>query len=665
MEPPRRTPQPRGVQAPLVLTGGTRPPTVDGTAQDALPRMGPPMSSRSLLLLVTLALIACDRSVRSSSADVGWMGYSNSLDGQRYSTLDQINASTVARLRPICELMLGEEGPFQTGPVVVGDTMFITTAHTTVAMDATTCSVRWRQVDSSGAQDPISVNRGVAYLGGRLFRGMPGTRLAALDAASGKVLWDVKVGDLDHGEFVSSAPVAWRGTVFAGLAGGDWGVRGRVMAFDGATGKELWRFYTVPMGSERGAETWHIPSTAERGGGGMWTSYTLDTLSGELFVPVGNPAPDFQPHVRPGDNLFTNSVVVLDAKTGALKWWYQVTPSDGFDYDVGAPPTLYPTRAGEPRVAIGSKDGHVYAVDRRSHRLVFKTPVTTILNADKVPTPDGVRACPGPLGGVEWNSPALDPATGTIYVGAVDWCATFKSGEQEHKPGDLYMGTMNVQEPLDSARGWVVALDGEQGRVRWKRRMPAPVVAGVTPTAGGLVFTGDLAGDFYALDAATGAVRLRTGTGGAIAGGVVSYAVDGKQYVATTSGNVSRSTFKTTGSPRIVVMAVGVPEAPRQAVSLPEVDPQGRLATAGADSGATRGKQLYTQFCSGCHGTRAEGGTAPSLIGASAPKDLAAIVAFVKDPKPPMPDLHPSPLSDADVDAVARYVRSLQDASRQ
>jgi len=357
-----------------------------------------------VIAIAALFIAGCDRDATSTrggqaekpaAENVGWPGYSNTYDGQRFARLDQINTSNVEQLKTVCELKLGEEGPFQTGPVVIGDTMFLTTAHTTVAMDSTTCAVHWRHVDASGQRDPISVNRGLAYLDGRVFRGMPGARLAALDAKSGKIIWDVKVGDLALGEFVSSAPVAWNGIVYVGLAGGDWGIRGRVMGFDATTGRELWRFYTIPMGSERGAETWHIPDTAKRGGGGMWTSYTLDTNSSELFVPVGNPAPDFAPDSRPGDNLFTNSVVVLDAKSGALKWWYQATPSDGFDYDIGAAPMLYSVGNGEGRVAIGSKDGHVYGVNRKTHALVFKTPVTTILNANKKPTREGIRACPG------------------------------------------------------------------------------------------------------------------------------------------------------------------------------------------------------------------------------------------------------------------------------
>jgi alcohol dehydrogenase (cytochrome c) len=616
---------------------------------------------------IGLSITACSRD-RNTAAPTrsDWPGYNRSPDGQRYSSLSQIDTRNVARLNPICELKLGEEGPFQTGPIVVGDTMFLTTARTTVAMNAATCAVIWRHIDQGDRQDPIAVNRGAAYLDGRVYRGMPGARLAALDAATGKVVWDVKVGEPTTSEFLSSAPIAWRGTVFIGLAGGDWGIRGRVMGFDAVTGREKWRFNTIPMGSERGAESWEIPATAERGGGGMWTSYTLDTIAGELFVPVGNPSPDFAPHVRPGANLFTNSVVVLDAATGALKWWHQATPNDGFDWDMSAAPMLYTTSAGAPRVAIAGKDGFLFSVDRTSHAVVFKTPLTTIVNADKAPTAQGTFACPGALGGVEWNGPALDPETRTVYAGTVDWCATFKTVEKvaTHKAGDMYMGTALVNAGADSVRGWVIAVEGDRGAVRWKFNAPAPVVAGVTPTAGGLLFTGDLAGNFYAFDKATGRVLYTTNAGGAIAGGVITYAVGGRQYVATTAGNVSRLTFQTTGSPRLIVMGVDGARGSLTRVSLAEVPP---LQTTGgpavaANTPAAHGQQLFGQNCAACHGQRGDGATAPALTTA-ARKDLEAIVAFVKNPAPPMPKLYPTPLSDADVRAVAEYVRVLQQAT--
>lgn len=619
-------------------------------------------------VIAAIALGGCRGESRTAARQTAeWPSYNNTTDGERYSPLDQINTGNVSQLKRVCEVQLGEEGPFQTGPVVIGDRMFLTTAHTTTAINATNCFVYWRHADTSNVNDPISVNRGVAYLDGRIYRGMPGTRLAAFDAASGKVLWDVKVGEPALSEFVSSAPVAWNGLVFVGLAGGDWGIRGRVMGFDAATGKEVWRFYTVPMGSERGAETWHIPATAERGGGAMWTTYSLDPLSGELFVPVGNPAPDFAPDARPGDNLFTNSVVVLDAKSGALKWWYQATPRDGFDYDMGAAPMLYTTKDGEPRMVAGSKDGHIHVVSRRNQQLLFKKPITTILNDDKKPTIDGIRACPGPLGGVEWNGAAFDPDTHTIFVGSVDWCATFKVSAEipEHQPGDLYMGTAHSSDPSEKATGWVTALDAATGEVRWKFNTPKPVVAGITPTAGGLLFTGDLDGTFYAFDKSNGNVLFKGNTGGAIAGGVITYMSGGKQYVATTSGNISRTTFQTTGSPKIIIGALDRPEGrPEIMISLPEVTPAGAPSVAlGTPAPSAAGNQNYQQFCASCHGNRGEGGAGgPSLLLPTARRDLASIAAFIKNPNPPMPKLHPNPLDDAEVDAVAQHVRKLQGA---
>lgn len=519
-----------------------------------------------------LALAACGGGEKETTTDAGWATYNHGYASQRYAELDQIDRSNVDSLAPVCEVKLGEEGTFQSGPLVIGDTLIVTTAHTTAAMNATNCAVIWRNVDQPPAKDVMPVNRGAAYLDGRVFRGTPDGRLVALDSRTGKVVWQTAAGDPSQGEFISSAPIAWHGTVFVGLAGSDWGIRGRMMAFDAATGKEKWRFNTIPMGDEPGAETWKLPETAKRGGGAQWTSYTLDTATSELFVPVANPAPDFAPQARPGDNLYTNSVVVLDAGSGELKWYYQLVPHDGFDWDLGAAPMIYDAGDG-PRVALGSKNGNVYALDRDTHKVVFTTPVTTISNADTVPTPEGVDVCPGPLGGVEWNGPAYSPRTKLIYAGAVDWCARYKTTSgalPPYKPGDLYMGTSFAPPPGATSTGWLTALDARTGQVRWKFHAPEPIVAGVTPTAGGIVFNGDLAGNLYAFDDSTGKVLLTRKLPGAIAGGIVTYMVHGKQYVAATSGNISRTTFQTTGSPTLVIMALGAPATPRE-ITLPAV----------------------------------------------------------------------------------------------
>jgi len=511
--------------------------------------------------------------------------YNRGYDGQRFSPLDQITAVNVAGLEPVCEVKLGEDGTFQSGPIVIGDTLVVTTAHTTTAVNAANCTLIWRNVDRPAARDVFAVNRGAAYSGGRFYRGTPDGRLVALDARTGTVVWTTQAGNPAVGEFISSAPIVWNGTVFAGVAGSDWGVRGHVMAFDAATGREKWRFYTVPMDSEPGADSWKIPATAAHGGGAQWTSYALDTASGHLFVPAANPAPDFAPQTRPGDNLYTNSLVVLDAATGHLAWYYQLTPHDGLDWDLGAAPMLYDV-GGAPRVALGSKDGNLYSLDRRSHKAVFTTPVTTVSNASAPPTTAGVSVCPGPLGGVEWNGPAYDPQTRMIYAGAVDWCGHYTTAAQKvpFTPGQLYLGT-SYSPASASATGWLTAVDAATGTVKWKFHAPQPVVAGVTPTAGGIVLSGDLAGNFYAFSAMTGKVLLRYRLPGAIAGGVITYTVGGKQYIATTSGNISRTTFRTTGTPTLIVMALNAPAAPK-IITLPPASVQPAGAGAAGSSGA-------------------------------------------------------------------------------
>lgn len=607
------------------------------------------------LALGALATVSC--APGAGGGDEAWPSYNRTLDGQRHSPLAQITRENVTRLKPVCEFQVGEEGGFQTGPVVIGDTMFVTTAHTTVALDARTCRLIWRHLDSARADDPFPINRGVAYLDGRVYRGAPGGRVVALSSSTGEQLWETKAANGAVGEFLPSAPVAWEGMVFIGLAGGDWGIRGAMMAFDAATGAERWRFHLVPMGNERGAETWKIPETAARGGAATWTSYTLDAAAGEIFVPAGNPAPDFDPGSRPGDNLFSNSVVVLDARTGALKWWYQAVPNDGFDWDMSAAPVLYTAGDGSARVGIAGKEGILAGVDRATHDPVFKVPVTTILNADKDPTPEGIRACPGVLGGVEWNGPAFDPATRTIFVGSVDWCATFIVGEGEYVAGQLYMGTRYTADPTEEATGWVHAINGDDGSVRWKFKAPNPVIAGVTPTAGGVLFTGDIGGTLYAFDMATGEVLHTAAFDGSLAGGIVTYSVGGTQYVAVTSGNVSRGTFATRGSPKVTVLALDAPDEDLYTVALPEANGRGLVAL---QPPIVRGEMLFGSFCAACHGAAGEQGVVQS-----GKTTVESLGAFVRNPTGNMPKLYPSPLDDAEVDAVALYVTSTLQANRR
>jgi alcohol dehydrogenase (cytochrome c) len=469
-----------------------------------------------------------------------------------------------------------------------------------------------------------------------------------------------------------------------------------MMAFDAATGKQAWHFNTIPMPNEPGAETWLRPETLKTGGGGTWSSYAFDAGSDEVFVPVANPAPDFSPSYRPGANLYTNSVVVLDAKSGKLKWYYQLAPNDGHDYGVGAAPMLYRRSDGADVVVVAAKDGFVYAIDRHTRKLLFKTPVTTIENAGLPPTPQGRRFCPGAYGGVEWNGPALDRSHHALVVGAVDWCAIVKSETPEYAPGRLFMG--GSYQMQSSAKGWITSLDADTGRIKWQFQAQAPVVAGITPTAGGVVFAGDMSGNFLALDSASGKLLYRFDTGGAVAGGIVTYAVGGRQYVATTSGNTSRATFGALGAPTIVIMGLpgNAPAAPKfvdisqdGAGEVPESigghgrsrsvwekikdklrgwkqglrakGEQARVALFGRSPQVmlARGKTLFGTNCVGCHGTAGEGLAGPSLQHLQARLSLPQTVDIIKHPKAPMPALYPSILSDQDVKDLAAFLHTL------
>lgn len=584
-----------------------------------------------------------------TAGDTEWPSYNNSVDGQRYAPLDQINVQNAARLGEVCRIKVDDAGSFQTGLVQVGGLIYFTTALDTLAVDATNCALRWRH-SYALEQDPVWLaNRGVAYASGRLVRGTPDGRLLALDALTGKVLWQHQIGDPQQGEFFASAPQAFQGLVIIGAAGGDFGIRGRVMAYELQTGREVWRFNTIPRGDEPGAKSWKNAGSARYGGGGTWTTVTLDMARGEVYVPVGNPAPDFIPTLRPGDNLYANTLLVLDALSGRLRWYHQLISNDGQDLDLGAAPMLYFDSRGEPMVVFGSKDGYVYGLNRETQKRRYKTPITTIRNPGVAPTQAGVEVCPGPLGGVEWNGPALDKKTGSIMVGTVDWCAILKrDAEYVYKPGQVNLGG-NWTFP-GPGKGWIVALDPDSGGIRWKYETAGPQVSGVTPTAGGVIFSGDMAGHFFTLDSASGRELMKVQTGGALAGGVITYLRGGRQYVAFTSGNVSRLTFGAAGSPSLVIYALDG----KQPASAPAA-----TAVAGAPD-AARGRRHYDRVCAACHGARGEGAVGPALQGLASRMDVGMTVNWIKNPSAKMPRLHPAPLDDQAVADVAAYAQTLR-----
>jgi alcohol dehydrogenase (cytochrome c) len=490
-----------------------------------------------------------------------WLYHTHDYSGSRFVPLSQIDSSNAKQLQAVCAYQVGEVSNFQTGPIVYQGTMYVTTVHSTMALDASNCRERWRYTWEPKDQEPWGAwnNRGVAIKDGRLVRGTLDGYLLELNAQTGALIWARKVANPAEGETFTMAPMIYDDLILIGPAGSENAISGWVGAFRLTDGTEVWRFKTVPGVDAANSESWKNPTGIKLGGGAVWTPMSLDTAKGELYVAVTNPAPDLPAGLRPGDNRYSDSIIALNVRTGKLNWYKQTVPNDSHDWDLTQVSPLFSAEVnGQKRdlVATVGKDGILRTIDRNNHDTLYATPITTLENVDKPVTPDGVLACPGPLGGVEWNGPAYNPGTHLIYVGAVDWCYTFYSAEKaRYIPGKLYMG--GVVQASDTSQGWITAVDAVSGKVAWRYHSSRPIVAAVTTTAGGVVFAGELTGDFDVLDARSGDVLYRFNTGGPIGGGMVSYEVKGKQYVATTSGRPSPFWIgKGSGSPTVFVFAL-------------------------------------------------------------------------------------------------------------
>ena len=529
-------------------------------------------------VLISILLIdGCGRSSSvpspaSGAAPGDWPSYNRTLAGDRFSPLSQITPSNVAQLGQICTYNLPEVAALQAGPIVVNGTMYVSTDTMTYSIDARTCAERWRKSRHVAAPGGgPAVNRGVAFSGGRLYRGTSDAHVIALDAADGHTVWDVTLDVAGPGVQVPMAPIAWRDKVFIGNAGGDRaGVIGHVYALDAATGAVVWKFDVVPPEARA---TWGkgAASAYPISGGAFWTSFTLDEARGALYVSAGNPAPDFDAAVRDGDNLYANSLIALDAVSGRMLGFNQIVKHDFHDWDVDSPSPVVTLKSGRSVVASANKDGLLSVLDRGrlgnaggvavEMPILYQVPTTTRENVDVPLSRDHpTRFCPGILGGAEWNGAAYDPPHNTFFVGANDWCSIVQL-QKENSPvprlGAGYFGAaVNRNDSAQYARGWLTAYDAENGQVRWKFAAPRPVLAGVTPTASGLVFTADIGGNMYAFDAASGRALWKQDLGQSIGGGVVSYLADGKQRIGVAVGMRSPIWPGGSAASRIVVFGL-------------------------------------------------------------------------------------------------------------
>ncbi len=507
------------------------------------------------------------------SAD--WPLYNRTLAGDRFSQLKSINTTNVAQLRSVCNYTLPEVTSLQTGPLVVNGTMYFTTDTISYAIDAATCAEKWRKVRHSDTPSGLGVNRGFAYADGRLFRGTSDVHVLALDAATGQTLWDRELDVKAPGVSIPMAPIAYNGRVYIGNAGGDIAnITGHVYALDGVDGRLVWKFDVVPAGGPA-RSTWKNPRLPISGGA-FWTSFTADANKGILYVPAGNPAPDFDIGLRTGDNLYANSVIAISPRSGRMLAFNQLVKRDAHDWDVDSPPTLVTTRSGRQIVASANKDGLLSILDRSrvghdpndlmsALPLLSQTPTTTRLNVDTpLSRTSATHFCPGIQGGNEWNGAAYSPQTNLLYTGAVDWCANVQITRDTlnvPQSGQVWLGAdtemAQIMDPPANARGWLTAFDAENGTVRWKFQSPKPILAGVTPTAGGLVFTADLGGTLYAFDAATGRVLWQTDTGLSTGGGIVTYLAGGRQLIGVAAGMKSPVWPGGASQSRIIVYGLG------------------------------------------------------------------------------------------------------------
>lgn len=495
----------------------------------------------------------------ADTTGANWLTFNKGERGYRYSALTQLTPANVGQLALRCRFDTGEVNvPFRSGPVVYNGVMLVTTRLATFAIDANTCAWKWKHTWAPLDAETNRTNNGVALANGRVFRGTTDGHLLALDAATGKLLWQRRIMDANLGEYAVAAPISYNGLVYIGKAGGDLGIRGEIMAFRVADGSKAWGFSTIPAAGQPGAETWSNPASLAHGGGGTWASFSLDIASNTLLAPIGNPAPDFDRDVRPGRNLYTNSILALNAQTGALRWAYQLRGPEDRDWDTSVV-SLVTNRQGRTVVLGAGKDGILHGFDYGTRATLFKRTIASQLaTVERIPPAPGLRFCP--IAAVQWNGPAYHPGLGLAYQASVDWCATGIDGPTPtwtmRQP---YLGWANgygTRDPISMASGWVNAVDMQTGAFRWRYHASRPLVAAVTVTAGNLLFTGDIEGRLFAMNATTGAVLRTIATGAPLGGGIVSYQAAGQQRLAVVSGFTS-GTYQTSG--RATVSIYGLP----------------------------------------------------------------------------------------------------------
>jgi PQQ-dependent dehydrogenase (methanol/ethanol family) len=512
-----------------------------------------------------------------------WLHSNGSYEQTRYYPGNQINTGNVARLKPAFTFQTAVLESMETAPIVVNGIMFLTTSYNHVyAIDAATGEEFWHYKHKMG---PITTfccgpnNRGVAIENDRVFMGTLDAKLVALDAKTGKLLWETQIADPEKGYSETMAPAVVDGKVLIGTNGGEYGIRGFVKAFDAKDGKLLWTFYTIP---EKGHEgVWNPKDATGRDmkrsidaekaalakdasfyqtlGGGVWMTPAIDRKTKTVFFVVGNPSPDLYGAIRPGDNLYTDSMVAIDLDTGAYKWHYQYIAHDVWDLDSVSPPILTQAKDGSGKmvdaVIHGGKTGHVYVHERASGKLLrFSEAMIPQENMWVLPTKEGARMLPGANGGVEWSPMAINPKLRMAYAANLHQPMTYHVEETPYPGGKLWLGGAFKTIPGEEQWGRLVAVNVDTGKIAWGVKTPQPLIGGVLATAGDLVFNGEGNGWFKAFDARTGKELWKYNAGAGVNSPAVSYMVNGKQYIAVAAGGNTQLDFKRGNS--VIVFAL-------------------------------------------------------------------------------------------------------------
>ena len=500
-----------------------------------------------------LAQVTFQRLVNSAKEPQNWMTYSGDYTGKRFTTLDQINIANARTMVAKWVYQTGATGKLETTPLVVDGILYATGQDDRAfALDARTGRPIWmyqRQVPGDIRPCCGHVNRGLAILGDKVFMGTLDAHIIALDAKTGAVVWDVVSADYRTGHSYTVAPLAVKGLIVIGISGGEYGVRGFIDAYDADTGARKWRFYTVPGPGEPGHDSWEGDSW-KVGGAPAWNTGTYDAVTNQIFWPTGNPAPSNRGEGRAGDNLYSNSLLALNADTGKMNWYFQFTKHDEHDWDATQVPVMVDA-GGKHLIVQANRNGFFYVLDRTTGKLMSANAYgkTTwsdtkdpegrpVAKKEASPTLEGHTVCPGALGTTNFMAPTYSPQTGLFYVTARDQCDIFSTAPQPYEAGHAYYGSAYF--PSEEARpylGFLKAIDPATGEIKWKFEHTSPTWSGVLSTAGGLVFTGDAEGNFIAFDAAAGKPLWHFQMGGAVYTAPMAFAVDGKEYVAIAAGS--------------------------------------------------------------------------------------------------------------------------------